>query len=45
VLAGATHGSVLRADVMYAGDPLGVMYVVSFFLRDPRIPGLSRRRR
>ena len=50
VLAGATHGSALLADVMYAGDPLGVMYVVSFFLvlselTDPRIPGLSRRRR
>jgi hypothetical protein len=44
VLAGATHGSALLADVMYAGDPLGVMYVVSG-LRDPRIPGLSRRRR
>lgn len=32
VLAGATHGSALLADVMYAGDPLGVMYVVGFFL-------------
>jgi hypothetical protein len=31
VLAGATHGSALRADVMYAGDPLGVMYVVGVF--------------
>jgi len=38
VLAGATHGSALLADVMYAGDPLGVMYVVSG-LRDPRIHG------
>jgi hypothetical protein len=32
VLAGATHGSALLADVTYAGDPLGVMYVVGFFL-------------
>ena len=31
VLAGATHGAALRADVMYAGDPFGVMYVVAFF--------------
>ena len=31
VLAGATHGSALLADVMYAGDPLGVMYVVGVF--------------
>jgi hypothetical protein len=31
VLAGATHGATLRADVMYAGDPFGVMYLVSFF--------------
>lgn len=31
VLAGAAHGAALRADVMYAGDPFGVMYLVSFF--------------
>jgi hypothetical protein len=31
VLAGATHGAALRSDVMYAGDPFGVMYFVSFF--------------
>jgi hypothetical protein len=30
-LAGATRGSALLADVMYAGDPLGVMYVVGVF--------------
>jgi hypothetical protein len=31
VLAGATHHTALTGDVMYAGDPLGVMYVVGFF--------------
>jgi hypothetical protein len=31
VLAGATDGAALRADVMYAGDPFGVMYLVAFF--------------
>ena len=31
VLAGATHDTALTGDVMYAGDPLGVMYVVGFF--------------
>jgi aromatic ring-opening dioxygenase LigB subunit len=31
VLAGATHPAALRADVMYAEDPFGVMYVVAFF--------------
>ena len=31
VLAGATGPAALRGDVMYAGDPFGVMYVVGFF--------------
>jgi hypothetical protein len=31
VLSGAAGGTALRADVMYAGDPFGVMYVVAFF--------------
>jgi aromatic ring-opening dioxygenase LigB subunit len=31
VLAGATAGTAPRAEVMYAGDPLGVMYLVAFF--------------
>jgi hypothetical protein len=31
VLAGATQPAALRADVMYADDPFGVMYVVAFF--------------
>jgi hypothetical protein len=44
VLAGATRGTKLRKDVMYTGDPFGVMYVVRFFyvlseLRDPPTPG------
>jgi hypothetical protein len=44
VLAGATRGTKLRKDVMYTGDPFGVMYVVRFFyvlseLRDPLTPG------
>src|SRR6266851_3245408 len=44
VLAGAIRGTKLRKDVMYTGDPFGVMYVVRFFyvlseLRDPLIPG------
>jgi hypothetical protein len=30
VLAGAAHGAALRADMMYAGDPFGVMYFVAF---------------
>jgi hypothetical protein len=32
VLAGATDGAALRADVMYANDPFGVMYIVAFFV-------------
>jgi hypothetical protein len=44
VLAGATQPATLGTDVMYVGDPFGVMYVVGFFLvlselTDPRIPG------
>jgi hypothetical protein len=44
VLAGATRGTKLRKDVMYTGDPFGVMYMVRFFyvlseLRDPLTPG------
>jgi hypothetical protein len=31
VLAGATDGTALRSDVMYAADPFGVMYLVAFF--------------
>jgi hypothetical protein len=31
VLAGAADGAALRADVMYADDPFGVMYLVAFF--------------
>ena len=31
VLAGATGGTALQADVLYAGDPFGVMYLVAFF--------------
>ena len=32
VLAGATDGAAQRADVMYADDPFGVMYIVAFFV-------------
>jgi hypothetical protein len=31
VLAGAADGAAVRADVMYADDPFGVMYLVAFF--------------
>jgi hypothetical protein len=31
VLSGAARGTVLRADVMYADDPFGVMYFVASF--------------
>jgi hypothetical protein len=33
VLAGATRPAALRADVLYSGDPFGVMYLVAFFGR------------
>jgi hypothetical protein len=36
VLAGATDGTAWRADVMYADDPLGVMYLAGFFCPSAR---------